>query len=106
MDRYLTNQKAGTRSGTKQTVPEASLQKNAKMADGGQTASRGNQDPLTSCQPVDYGKIATEVAKLIQTTIANTVELAITKALTDLKNEVQEQAGVIANTEQRMINRR
>lgn len=72
------------------------------MADGGQTATRGGQESQPDSQPVDYERIATEVAKLIKLTIAATVELAISKALTDLQAEVQEQAGVLANTEQRV----
>lgn len=82
--------------------PEIPLQSTAKMADGGQKAPRGNQDSQSNGQHVDYEKISTEVAKILQPTIANTVELAITKAFTDLRNEVQEQAGILANTEQRM----
>lgn len=103
MDRFLTRQRTRSNSIPKE-MPENSRANRAKMA-GSEPSSPRRRSPsprAARIQDIDIERIAAEVAKLIQPTIALTVEQALTKALHDVRQELDEHSRAIEETEQRL----
>lgn len=105
MDRFLTRNRTRSNSVSKE-MPETTRAHKAKMADAESSSPRrGSSSPhVPAISDIDYEKIAAAVAKLIQPTIASTVEQALAKALHDVHQELKEHSKTIEEAEQRLGN--